>query len=178
MNEGPEHPEHPERAGRAASDRRSRSTLLVYGVAGLVLVLIGVVVFLILDDSGNDSTAPPTTSTSTVPATTSTTTATATTAAALPTTPDGYAQTLFTAWQTNNRALAGQVASPAAVTQMFSETYPAGPTNPYTYQGCQGAAGSIVCTWQGNGQVIVVTVRNLTGGLPIQVVNVEYQNKA
>jgi hypothetical protein len=151
----------------------------VYGVAALVLVLIGVVVFLILDDSGSDSTTPATTTT-TVPPSTSTpsTTVTPTTTAALPTTPEGYAQTLFAAWQTNNRALAGQVASPAAVTQMFSQTYPVGPTNPYTYQGCQGAAGSVICTWQGNGQVIVVTVRNLTGGLPIQVVNVEYQSKA
>ena len=175
-----DHPEPPDRPGRAASDRRSRGNLLVYGVAAVVLVLIGVVVFLILDDSGDSTSAPPAPTTTTVPSTTSTpsTTVTPTTTAPLPTTPEGYAQTLFTAWQANNRALAGQVASPAAVNQMFSQTYPAAPTNPYTYQGCQGAAGSVICTWQGNGQVIVVTVRNLTGGLPIQVVDVQYQNKA
>ena len=146
----------------------------------MVLVLVGVVVFLIVDDSGSDS-ATPATTTTTVPVTTTTapaTTSTPTTTAPLPTTPEGYAQTLFTAWQTNNKALAAQVASATAVNQMFAETYPTGDTNPYTYQGCQGAAGSIICTWQGNGQVIVVTVRNLTGGLPIQVENVEFQSKS
>jgi hypothetical protein len=161
-------------------ERRSRPDWPVYALAGVVLVLIGVAVFLLLaDDSGSDSatTAPATT---TVPSAT-TGPAGATTSAAtipLPATPEGYAQTLFTAWQNGNRALANEVASPAAVNQMFSQTYPGGPVNPYTYQGCQGAAGSIVCTWQGNGQVIVVTVRDLTGGLPIQVVSVDFQDKA
>jgi hypothetical protein len=170
----------PRRPGRAASDQQSRTKWLVIGLAVVVLVLVGVVVFLIVDDSGSDS-ATPATTTTTVPVTTTTapaTTSTPTTTAPLPTTPEGYAQTLFTAWQTNNKALAAQVASATAVNQMFAETYPTGDTNPYTYQGCQGAAGSIICTWQGNGQVIVVTVRNLTGGLPIQVENVEFQSKS
>ena len=167
------------RPGRAGSDRRSRDKRLVIGLAVVVIVLIGVVVFLALDDTGNDS-ATTTTTTTTIPSTTTTpaSTSTPTSTAPLPTTPEGFAQTMFTAWQGNNRALAAQVASPTAVNQMFAQTYPTGPTNPYTYQGCQGAAGSVICTWQGNGQVIVMTVRNLTGGLPIQVVNVEYQNKA
>jgi hypothetical protein len=169
---------HESRPGRAPSDRRARGIGMVYALAGLVLVLLAVVVFLILDDSGNDSTTPATTTTTLPPTTTTPATSTPTTTAPLPTTPDGFAQTLFTAWQTANRALAAQVASPPAVTQMFSQTYPAGPTNPYTYQGCQGAAGSVVCTWQGNGQVIVMTVRNLTGGLPIQVEAVQFQSKA
>jgi len=152
----------------------------VYALAGVVLVLIGVAVYLLLtDDSGGDSTAPATTTT-TLPTTTTEpgSASTVGTTVPLPTTPDGYAQTLFSAWQTGNRALAAEVASPAAVNQMFSETYPDGPVNPYTYQGCQGAASSVVCTWQGNGQVLVVTVRNLTGGLPIQVEGVEFQDKA
>jgi hypothetical protein len=165
------------RPGRAGSDRRSRDKRLLIGLAAVVVVLIGVVVFLALDDTGNDS-ATTTTTTTTVPRTTTTPASTPTSTAPLPTTPEGFAQTMFTAWQGNNRALAAQVASPTAVNQMFAQTYPSGPTNPYTYQGCQGAAGSVICTWQGNGQVIVMTVRNLTGGLPIQVVNVEYQNKA
>jgi hypothetical protein len=169
---------HESRPGRARSDRRARGDAFVYVLAALVLVLIGVVIFLILDDSSNDSTTPATTTTTVPPTTSTTPTSTPTTTAPLPTTPEGFAQTLFTAWQTGNRALAAQVAAPTAVTQMFTETYPVGPTNPYTYQGCQGAAGSVVCTWQGNGQVIVMTVRNLTGGLPIQVEAVQFQNKA
>jgi hypothetical protein len=176
VSEPPE--SHESRPGRAGSDRRARGIGTVYALAGLVLVLIAVVVFLILDDSGNDSTTPATTTTTLPRTTTTPPTSTPTTSAPLPTTPDGFAQALFTAWQTANRALAGQVASPSAVTQMFSQAYPAGPTNPYTYQGCQGAAGSVVCTWQGNGQVIVMTVRNLTGGLPIQVEAVQFQSKA
>ncbi|HZP31576.1 MAG TPA: hypothetical protein VFC99_21665 [Acidimicrobiia bacterium] len=165
--------------GTRSSGRRGGASWLVMVLAALVVVLVGVVVFLILDDSGSD-TATPTTTTTTVPSTTTTppNTTPATTGGALPTTPEGYAQTLFAAWQTNNRALAAQVASPTAVNQMFSQTYPSGDTNPYTYQGCQGAAGSVICTWQGNGQVIVVTVRNLTGGLPIQVESVEFESKA
>lgn len=172
--------ERPQRPGRVASDRQARKRWPLIGLAVVVLVLVAVVVFLIVDDSSSDN-ATPVTTTSTVPTTTtvptSTTASTPTTTAPLPTTPEGYAQTLFTAWQTNNRALAGEVASATAVNQIFAQTFPTGPTNPYVYQGCQGAAGSIICTWQGNGQVIVVTVRNLTGGLPIQVEMVQFQTK-
>jgi hypothetical protein len=164
----------------ASDKRRIGPDWPVYALAGLVLVLVGVAIFLLLaDDSGSDSSTPATTTT-TLPATTTAPVdpSTPTTTVPLPTTPEGYAQALFTAWQTGNRALANEVASPAAVNQMFSETYPTGPVNPYTYQGCQGAAGSIVCTWQGNGQVIVVTARNLTGGLPVQVESVDFRDKA
>jgi hypothetical protein len=168
--------ETPHRPGRDAGDRRSRASWLVIGLAVVVVVLVGVVVFLIVDDSGDDQ-ATTSTTTTTVPVTTTTpTTSTPTTSAPLPTTPEGYAQTLFSAWQANDRALAGEVASPAAVDEMFAQPFPSGGTNPYAYQGCQGAAGSIICTWQGNGQVIVMTVRNLTGGLPIQVEMVQFQS--
>jgi hypothetical protein len=170
--------ERPQRPGRIASDRQARKRWPVIGLAVVVLVLVAVVAFLIVDDSSGDN-ATPVTTTTTVPTTTTTvpTSTTPTTTAPLPTTPEGYAQTLFTAWQANNRALAGEVASATAVTQMFAQPFPTGPTNPYSYQGCQGAAGSVVCTWQGNGQVIVMTVRNLTGGLPIQVETVQVQAK-
>ena len=170
----------PRRPGRAASDQQSRTKWLVIGLAVVVLVLVGVVVFLIVDDSGSDS-ATPATTTTTVPVTTTTapaTTSTPTTTAPLPTTPEGYAQTLFTAWQTNNKALAVPGGVGDGREPDLRPDLPDRRTNPYVNQGCQGAAGSIICTWQGNGQVIVVTVRNLTGGLPIQVENVEFQSKS
>jgi hypothetical protein len=37
-----------------------------------------------------------------------------------------------------------------------------------------GAAGSVGCTWEGNGQTILILVRNNTGGLPIQVKQVTF----
>ncbi len=175
--------EHPQRPGRNASDQNARRNWMVIGLAVAVVVLVGVVVFLIVDDS-SDNSATSTTTTTTVPTTTvppsTTTVPTSSTTVARPTTPEGYAQTLFTAWQTNNRALAAEVAAPAAVTQIFAHTFPqsTGGINPFTYQGCQGAAGSIICTWQGNGEVVVVNVRNLTGGLPIQVEYVQFQSKS
>ena len=40
--------------------------------------------------------------------------------------------------------------------------------------GHPGAAGSVGCTWEGNGQTILILVRNNTGGLPIQVKQVTF----
>ena len=40
---------------------------------------------------------------------------------------------------------------------------------------CDPAAGSLYCTWSGQGaSKLTMTVRTLTGGLPIQVVNVQF----
>ena len=40
--------------------------------------------------------------------------------------------------------------------------------------GHPGAADSVGCTWEGNGQTILILVRNNTGGLPIQVKQVTF----
>ena len=82
--------------------------------------------------------------------------------------PQTYAEYLFAAWQNGNRTAAANVASADAVTQMFSQAYPA--KGPYTFSNCEPAAGSLYCTWNGQGgATIQMTVRTLTGGLPIQV---------
>jgi hypothetical protein len=82
--------------------------------------------------------------------------------------PQTYAQYLFASWQNGNRTTAADVASADAVTQMFAQAYPA--KGPYTFSNCDPAAGSLYCTWNGqNGATIQMTVRTLTGGLPIQV---------
>ena len=84
---------------------------------------------------------------------------------------ESYAKYLFVAWQNNSQQAAAQVASQDAITQMFSQAYSA--SNPYTFGMCDPAAGSVFCTWTAqNGAKITMTVRNLTGGLPIQVVAV------
>ena len=68
---------------------------------------------------------------------------------------------------------AANVASADAVTQMFAQAYPA--KGPYTFSNCDPAAGSLYCTWNGqNGATIQMTVRTLTGGLPVQVQSVTF----
>jgi hypothetical protein len=54
---------------------------------------------------------------------------------------------------------------------MFAQPYSA--QTPYTFGKCDPAAGSVFCQWTAaNGATITMTVRNITGGLPIQVVAV------
>ncbi len=132
--------------------------LVLIAAAALALVLI-----LRDDDAGGGS---------------STTT---TTQAAAPTTPEEYAKALYADWQAGNRDDAATYASPEAVDQLFQFPYEPlntvdGPKDPYTFQSCEGAAGSEFCTWTGaNDAQIVMTVRNTTGGLPVLVVNVTRQ---
>ncbi|MCU1459539.1 MAG: hypothetical protein JWL73_3631 [Actinomycetia bacterium] len=91
-------------------------------------------------------------------------------------TPEAYAKALYADWQANDKTAAHQVASELAVSQMFGVAYLSindrGPTSPYTFQTCEGAAGSFVCTWNADTRQIQMTVRDLTGGQPIQVTQV------
>ena len=158
-----------------------------FWILGAVIVALAVALAVVLlADDGDDDTAPATTTTAalvttttTAPATTTvpstTVPATSTTVALPPITddPQSYAQYLFASWQNNNRSDAANVASADAVTQMFSQAYPA--KGPYTFSNCDPAAGSLYCTWNGqNGATIQMTVRTLTGGLPIQVQSVTF----
>ena len=152
----------------------------IYALGGLVAILaIALVVVLVArDDDSNgasDTTTTTLVTTTTAPATTApapTTTARAPTTVSLPPLTNdtqSYAMYLFAAWQNDNRSAAAQVASAEAVGQMFSQAYSA--QNPYTFGACNPAAGSVYCTWTApNGPTITMTVRNITGGLPIQVV--------
>jgi hypothetical protein len=75
-------------------------------------------------------------------------------------------------WQHGNQTAAAEVASPEAVGQMFAEPY--APAVTWTFQMCGPAAGSLYCTLNGsNATTITMTVRTLTGGLPVQVVAVQ-----
>jgi hypothetical protein len=168
-----------------ADEPQNRSRIWLWVLGGLVAVLaIALVVVLVTrDDDSND--ASTTTTTTTTVATTTSTTAPPTTATTTPATtttvplpvitddPQSYAEYLFASWQNNNRADAANVASADAVNQMFAQAYPA--KGPYTFSNCGPAAGSLYCTWNGqNGATIQMTVRTLTGGLPIQVQMVQF----
>ena len=165
-------------AGEGGGSGRTKAWFWILGAVIVALAVALVVVLLTRDD---DDTPAATTSTSTTAAstTTSTTVHTASTTAppppsttvALPTItddPQSYAEYLFATWQNNDRTAAANVASADAVTQMFAQSYPY--KGPYTFSNCDPAAGSLYCTWNGQGgATIQMTVRTLTGGLPIQV---------
>ena len=153
----------------------------IYALGGLVAVLaLALVVVLVPRDDSDDNASDTTTTTTVAPTSTQAPTTAPTTTAAPVTTvslpplsndTQAYAKYLFAAWQQNNQQAAAQVASADAITQMFSQAYSA--QNPYTFGMCDPAAGSVFCTWTAqNGAKITMTVRNLTGGLPIQVVAV------
>ena len=152
-------------------------------LGGLVVVLaIALVVVLVTRSDDSDEAATTTTTSSTSTTTTSTTPPTTTTVAPTTTTvalpvitddPQTYAEYLFATWQNGNRTAAANVASADAVTQMFAQAYPA--KGPYTFANCGPAAGSLYCTWNGqDGATIQMTVRTLTGGLPVQVQLVQF----
>ena len=160
---------------------RTRAWLWVLG--GLVVVLaIALVIVLFTRSDDSDEAATTTTTSSTSTTTTSTTPPTTTTVAPPTTTvalpvitddPQTYAEYLFAAWQNDDRTAAANVASADAVTQMFAQPYPA--KGPYTFANCGPAAGSLYCTWNGqDGATIQMTVRTLTGGLPVQVQLVQF----
>jgi hypothetical protein len=166
-----------------ADERQSRTRIWLWVLGGLVAVLaIALVVVLVTRDDDSDE-ASTTTTTSTVATTTSTTTAPTTTTTPPTTTtvalpvitddPQTYAEYLFASWQNNNKTDAANVASSDAVNQIFAQPYPA--KGPYTFANCGPAAGSLYCTWNGqNGATLQMTVRTLTGGLPIQVQMVQF----
>jgi hypothetical protein len=154
--------------------------LWVMGVVILALVVALVVVLVTRDDDDSSTTtttthAPTTTSTSTT-TTTATTVPPTSTTVALPVItddPQTSGEYLFAAWQNGDRTAAANVASADAVSQMFSQAYPA--HGPYSLNNCDPAAGSLYCTWNGqSGATIQMQIRTLTGGLPIQVENVQF----
>jgi hypothetical protein len=151
----------------------------IYALGGLVAVLAIALVVVLATRDDSDTNASDTTTTVVVttvaPTTTSpaTTTPPATTASLPPLAndPQSYAKYLFAAWQNNDRQAAAQVASQDAISQMFAQAYSA--QNSYTFGTCDPAAGSVYCTWTAPSVAkITMTVRNLTGGLPIQVLSV------
>jgi hypothetical protein len=140
---------------------------------GLVTAIAVVVVVVVVSrDDGSDSVSPTTTTTTT----TTTETPTASTVLLPPITndPQSFAEFLFAAWRNGNRTAAAEVATPEAVDKIFARPYSA--QSQWALGLCDPAAGSLYCTWNGtNGAQLVITVRTLTGGLPIKVMYVQFQ---
>ncbi len=74
---------------------------------------------------------------------------------------DNAAQAVFQAWTQNNQVTATKNATVPAVGQLFAQSWAPGT---WTFAGCEGAAGSVYCTWtKGGGGQLVLRVNNNTG---------------
>ncbi|HVL04993.1 MAG TPA: hypothetical protein VM388_03340 [Acidimicrobiales bacterium] len=132
-------------------------------------------------DGGDSRAAPgPTTpteatTTSSAPPTSSTTAVAPTTVTSRPPTtaapsPEAAARSLYDAWARGDRAAAGRVGEPAAVTTLFGRTWQAG--DGWAFSECTGAAGSSICTWsRPGGQQVLMRV----GNAPASVTEVRFQ---
>ncbi len=72
---------------------------------------------------------------------------------------DNAAQAVFQAWTQTNQVTATKNATAPAVAQLFAQAWtPA----TWTFAGCEGAAGSVYCTWTkgGGGQLVLRTNNN------------------
>jgi hypothetical protein len=157
----------------------TRNKWWLWALGGLVAALaIGLVVVLVTRDDDSATTSPTTAPTGASTTGAPTTIRPPSTTVALPVItddPSTYAAYLFAAWQNGDRNAAANVASADAVNQMFAQPYPA--AGPYTFANCGPAAGSLYCTWNGqHGASIQMTVRTLTGGLPVQVEVVQFMS--
>jgi hypothetical protein len=103
---------------------------------------------------------PTTTSATSTPGPTSPTTAPkptpTTTTAPLPDNPQAYAKAFVAAWAKDDRDRAEDLGSDAAVESIFSADAPSAPT----FGGCEGAAGSTYCRWEGDEYTLTVRVMN------------------
>jgi hypothetical protein len=74
----------------------------------------------------------------------------------IPGTPQAYAEAFVAAWLDRDRPRAAKLAVATAVNAAFASTARTAPTS----KGCEGAAGSTYCAWEGAGFTMVVRVGN------------------
>jgi peptidoglycan hydrolase-like protein with peptidoglycan-binding domain len=73
------------------------------------------------------------------------------------------AKEVFSAWEASNRDQAGKNATPAAVNEIFAESF--SPADGWSFEGSTGAAGTIFSTWQrSNGRLLRIGVINALEG--------------
>jgi peptidoglycan hydrolase-like protein with peptidoglycan-binding domain len=77
-------------------------------------------------------------------------------------------QHVFQAWTRDDRASAGQEATPQAVNALFARTWRA--ADGWSFDRCEGAAGSFFCTWRRPGEQLVLGGNDNTGA-PFYYVN-------
>lgn len=92
------------------------------------------------------------------PSTTSPPPSAATTVAA---SPEDAARALYDAWARADATAAARSAQPAAVSVLFARPWQAG--DGWSFAGCNGAAGSLICTWQAGSQELLMRVLNAPG---------------
>jgi len=77
--------------------------------------------------------------------------------------PQTAAQDVFNAWEANNRDRAARNATPAAVNEIFAESFSSG--DDWSFEGCQGAAGHTFCSWKrSDGHELAIGVINAVEG--------------
>jgi peptidoglycan hydrolase-like protein with peptidoglycan-binding domain len=81
------------------------------------------------------------------------------------------AELVYQAWTKNDRGAAAYEAIPVAVEQLFAKTWKTG----WTFAGCQGAAGTFICTWQRTGEQLILAGNDSTGAPFYYVNNVTFQ---
>jgi Putative peptidoglycan binding domain len=77
-------------------------------------------------------------------------------------------QHVFEAWTRNDRASAGQEATPQAVNALFARTWHA--SDGWSFDQCEAAAGSFFCTWHRAGEQLILGGNDDTGA-PFYFVN-------
>jgi murein L,D-transpeptidase YcbB/YkuD len=77
--------------------------------------------------------------------------------------PQTAAQDVFSAWEASNRDRAARNATPAAVNEIFAESF--SPGDGWSSEGCQGALGHTICSWKrSNGHELRISVINAVEG--------------
>ncbi len=74
----------------------------------------------------------------------------------VPDNPQAYAKAFVAAWVDHDKGRAEQLGSRAAVKAIFATRAPSAPA----FTGCEGAAGSSYCTWEGTEYTVLVRVQN------------------
>lgn len=77
-------------------------------------------------------------------------------------------QHVFQAWTHDDRASASEEATPRAVNALFARTWHA--ADGWSFDGCEGAAGSFLCTWRRAGEQLILEGNDNTGA-PFYFVN-------
>jgi hypothetical protein len=114
----------------------------------------------------------PTATTGTTPPTAPTTPPPARDPGPIPTDASDYAEAFVTAWAERDRPRADQLATAAVVKTAFASSVPTAPAA----KGCEGAAGSTYCTYEGDEYTMTVRVLNepASQGQPHAVTEVRF----
>ena len=77
--------------------------------------------------------------------------------------PQSAAKDVFDAWEANSRGQASRNATPAAVNEVFAESFSSGAC--WSFERCEGAAGHTFCSWKrSDGHELRIGVINAVEG--------------